>query len=163
MRRTKEEAMAAGASVSETRHRMTRRSPWHDYSRRGTYMLTLVVEGRWPLLGRLVVARPGGEPPGTVAATVELTALGKAIYSEEILKISRFYPMVEVWKLCIMPDHIHIIVRVKEDMPKNKHLGQVVWGFKVGCTKAWWRLQIPGEEPPGTVAKPGAEPPGTVA
>ena len=198
MSRTKEEAMAAGTSISETQHRMTRRSPWHDYSRKGTYMLTLVVEGRWPLLGRLVVAgrpgekpqgpgekpqRPGEKPPGTVAgapgtvATIELTALGKAIYNEEILKISRFYPMVEVWKLCIMPDHIHMIVRVKEEMPKRKHLGQVVWGFKVGCTKAWWRLQDegkmprpgekplpPGEEPPGTVAgRPGEEPPGTVA
>jgi hypothetical protein len=47
--------------------------------------------------------------------------------------------MVEVWKLCIMPDHIHMIVRVKEDMPEGKHLGNIVAGFKGGCSRAWWK------------------------
>lgn len=134
MTRSRKEAEAAGVKVAETKHHMKRRSPWHDYRERGTYMLTLVVEERKPLLGRLVAAR------------VELTALGKAIRDEEISKISKYYPMVEVWKLCIMPDHIHMIVRVKEDLPEGKHLGQVVWGFKVGCTKAWWRMDRPGEK-----------------
>ena len=59
--------------------------------------------------------------------------------------------MVEVWKLCIMPDHIHIIVRVKEDMPEGKHLGQVVAGFKGGCSRAWWRL-MPCTNVQGVVA-----------
>lgn len=40
-----------------------------------------------------------------------------------------------------MPDHIHMIVRVSEDMPKGKHLGMVVKGFKTGCCRAWWRIQ----------------------
>lgn len=142
MTRSRKEAEAVGVKVAETKHHMKRRSPWHDYRERGTYMLTLVVEGRKPLLGRLVAAR------------VELTALGKAIRDEEIPKISKYYPMVEVWKLCIMPDHIHMIVRVKEDLPEGKNLGQVVWGFKVGCTKAWWRMDKPGEKPPGTGAEP---------
>ena len=102
-------------------------------------MLTLVVEGRMPLLGKLVTA-PCEEPQGTKAARVELSALGKAIRDEERRKIHEHYSMVEVWKLCIMPDHIHMIVRVKEDMPEGKNLGQVVWGFKVGCTKALWRM-----------------------
>lgn len=80
----------------ETKHSMKRRSPWHDYSRKGTYMLTLVVEGRKPLLGRLV---------GTNAeeAYIELTALGKTIAEKEIKKIKQFYPMTDIWKLCIMP------------------------------------------------------------
>ena len=140
MTRSRKEAEAAGVKAAETKHHMKRRSPWHDYRERGTYMLTLVVEGRKPLLGRLVAAR------------VELTALGEAIRDEEVPKISKYYPMVEVWKLCIMPDHIHMIVRVKEDLPEGKNLGQVVWGFKVGCTKAWWRMGKPGEKPPGTEA-----------
>lgn len=139
MTRSRKEAEAAGVKVSETKHHMKRRSPWHDYRERGTYMLTLVVEGRMPLLGRLVT-EPSEEPQGTKTARVELTALGKAIRDEEIRKIHKHYPMVEVWKLCIMPDHIHMIVRVKEDMPEGKNLGQAVWGFKVGCTKALWRL-----------------------
>ena len=164
MTRSRTEAEAAGVKVSETKHHMKRRSRWHDYREKGTYMLTLVVEGRKPLLGRLCM--PGEEPLGTgaelqrtEAAQVELTKLGKAIRDEETRKIGEHYPMVEVWKVCIMPDHIHMIVRVKENMPEKKHLGQVIWGFKVGCTKAWWRIEGPGEKPPGT----GAEPPGTGA
>lgn len=68
MARSKEAAIAAGVSINETQHSMNRRTPWHDYRQRGTYMLTLVVEGRKPLLGRLVV-EPCGNAQGTVAGT----------------------------------------------------------------------------------------------
>lgn len=143
MSRSREEALAAGVKVAETQHNMKRRKPWHNYRRKGTYMLTLVVEGRHPVLGRLVDAH------------VELTELGKAILDEEQQKISFYYKMVEIWKLCIMPDHIHMIVRVKEDMPEGKHLGDVVRGFKVGCTRAWWRLSgmMPAGDSAGGVDK----------
>ena len=133
MSRSREEALSSGVKIAETKHNMKRRKPWHNYRRKGTYMLTLVVEGRHAVLGR-VVTIPG------YAAQVELTELGKAIRDEEQQKIHFFYKMVEIWKLCIMPDHIHMIVRVNEDMPEGKHLGDVVRGFKVGCTRAWWRL-----------------------
>ena len=49
----REEALSRGMKVHETKHSMKRRSPWHDYYRVGTYMLTLVVEGRKPVLGEL--------------------------------------------------------------------------------------------------------------
>ena len=146
MSRTRDEALAAGIRVAETHHNMKRRKPWHDYHCKGTYMLTMVVEGRMPLLGRLVM------PTQQLGAHVELTELGKAIYHEEVLKIPAFYKTAEVWKLCIMPDHIHMIVRVKEDMPDGKSLGDVVRGFKVGCTRAWWRLTLrPAGETAGVV------------
>ena len=111
----RDEVIARGLRVHETQHSMKRRSPWHDYHGRGTYMLTLVVEGRMPLLGKLwgrVDARPGdGDAP-----KVMLSELGIAIAKEEIPKIHKYYPQVEVWRVCIMPDHIHLIVRVKEDL-----------------------------------------------
>ena len=150
MTRKKEEAIEVGIRVEETKHNMKRRKPWHNYHRKGTYMLTLVVESRQPLLGRLITASKGTEE--TFSAYVELTELGKAIMNEEAKKISAFYEMVEVWKLCIMPDHIHMIVRVREDMPDGKHLGDVVRGFKVGCTRSWWWLSaIPAGETAGVV------------
>lgn len=155
MSRNRTEAINAGVNVCETKHSMKRRKPSHNYSARGTYMLTLVVEGRQPLLGTL--RGDGFAPQGTAEAPrVELSPLGQAIRDVEIKKTSHFYPMVEVWKLCIMPDHIHMIVRVKEDMPKGKHLGQVVSGFKAGCTRAWWRLSgaDPCGETQGTVPAP---------
>ena len=166
----RDEAIARGLEVRETRHSMKRRSPWHDYHEKGTYMLTLVVEGRMPLLGRLegrVNARPGdGDAP-----KVMLSELGTAIVTEEIPKIHRYYPQVEVWKVCIMPDHVHLIVRVKEDLRGDQAMeslgteargGQtsaetmekaaaltsqekaaaltVVRGFKLGCNRAYRRI-----------------------
>ena len=84
----RDEAIARGLEIHETKHSMKRRSPWHDYHGRGTYMLTLVVEGRIPLLGKLVGrvnARPGdGDGP-----KVMLSELGTAIVKEEIPKIHK--------------------------------------------------------------------------
>lgn len=130
----RDEAIARGIEVKETQHSMKRRSPWHDYHRKGVYMLTLVVDGRTPLLGEL---RGDVDSP-----RVECSELGNTILNEEIPKINKFYPQVTVRKTCIMPDHIHMIVKVKEDMPPGKHLGMVVAGFKGGCSKAAMHLGI---------------------
>ena len=122
----------------ETKHSMKRRSPWHDYHKKGTYMLTLVVEGRAPLLGKLKGnADASGDSPDR--PMVELSELGKCIMREEIRKIHQHYPKLEVWKTCIMPDHIHMIVRVNEDMSEGRHLGHVMAGFKFGCNIAYWK------------------------
>ena len=131
----RDEAIARGLEVRETRHSMKRRSPWHDYHEKGTYMLTLVVEGRMPLLGRLegrVNARPGdGDAP-----KVMLSELGTAIVTEEIPKIHRYYPQVEVWKVCIMPDHVHLIVRVKEDLRGDQAMESLGTKARGGQTSA---------------------------
>ena len=139
---TREEAIAAGMNVHEIQHSMKRRTSWHDYSRKGTYMLTLVVRERMALLGTL---RESLEDE--VTPYVEYSVLGRAIAQEEQKKINRYYPQVEVWKLCIMPDHIHMIVRINEDMGEGKHLGKVVAGFKSGCNNAYWKLFNMNEPP----------------
>ena len=159
MSRKREEAIAAGIHVNDIQHTMKRRTPSHNYCDKGTYMLTLVVDGRMPLFGalkddgRLPLSGPlkGDELVPSAAADaprVVLSPLGEAIRDREIAKISAVYPMVEVWKLCIMPDHLHIIVRVKEKLPEGKHLGHVVSGFMTGCTRAWWALVEEGKMPP---------------
>lgn len=142
----REEAIANGFEVHETKHSMKRRSPWHDYHRKGTYMLTLVVDGRAQILGELrgEVHAPKGSPD---APKVECSELANTILKDEIGKINKYYPQVEVWKVCVMPDHIHMIVRVNEDMAKGKHLGKVVAGFKSGCNNAYWRLNGMNEPP----------------
>lgn len=114
---TREEAIAKGIEVLETKHSMKRRTPWHDYSRKGTYMITLVIEGRLPLLGNLK-GKIDAPNDSVDAPHVEYSEMGNIILKDEIHKINKYYPQVEVWKVCIMPDHIHMIVRVREDMPK---------------------------------------------
>lgn len=110
---------------------MKRRSESHDYYQRGIYMITMAIEGRRPVLGQLV-----GNPDvteGEQAPHVIPSPLGERVkacwYS-----IPKYYPQIEILKLCIMPDHIHGILFVHEQM--QKHLGNVIEGFKTGTRKA---------------------------
>lgn len=111
---------------------MKRRDDGHDYTERRMYMITIEVEGRRPLFGRLKgnpLAQDGsGDEPD-----IELTALGKAV-RDEWLGIPRYFPQIEVMAVQMMPDHLHGILFVKERLPV--HLGQVISGFKAGCRKA---------------------------
>ncbi len=112
--------------AGEKKPSMKRRSAINNYYGRHVYMLTLAVEGRRSLLGTL----EGGEDK----AWVKPTALGK-----EVVKcwaaIPKFHPEVKLLGFQLMPDHLHGILFVKEEM--EEHLGQVVSGFKAGCNKAY--------------------------
>lgn len=142
----------------ETIHHQHRRSFWHDYHEAGLYMLTMVIEGRQRLFGT-IVGSAKGRPGSSEAPHVALSELGRRVLEEEVPKIHRFYPMVEVWRVAIMPDHIHLLVRVNAPLPEGKHLGHVVRGFKTGCSRAWWRWQdepvgrLGGETPSSTAAE----------
>ena len=127
----RDEAIARGLEVHKTQHSMKRRSPWHNYHGKGTYMLTLVVEGRMPLLGKLV-GRVNARPGDDDGPKVILSELGAAIVKEEIPKIHKYYPQVEVWKVCIMPDHVHLIVRVKEDLRGGQAMESLGTGARGG-------------------------------
>ena len=127
----RDEAIARGLEIHETKHSMKRRSSWHNYHGKGTYMLTLVVEGRMPLLGKLV-GRVNARPGDDDGPKVILSELGAAIVKEEIPKIHKYYPQVEVWKVCIMPDHVHLIVRVKEDLRGGQAMESLGTGARGG-------------------------------
>lgn len=147
----------------ETIHHQHRRSYCHDYHELGLYMLTMVIEGRQRLFGT-IVGSAKGRPGSSEAPHVTLSELGRRVLEEEVPKIHRFYPMVEVWRVAIMPDHIHMLVRVNAPLPQGKHLGHVVRGFKTGCSRAWWRWQdeqvgrLGGETPSTTAAEVAAVP-----
>lgn len=138
---------------------MKRRDDGHDYTERRMYMITIEVEGRRPLFGKLKgnpLAQDGsGDEPD-----IELTALGKAV-RDEWLGIPRYFPQIEVMAVQMMPDHLHGILFVKERLPV--HLGQVISGFKAGCRKAQ-RALAAGEaaaKPPRTEKEAAAESPRT--
>lgn len=162
----------SGKPRCETIHNQHRRSYWHDYRQRGLYMVTMVIDGRKRLFGN-IAGRANGRPGTDEAPHVMLSALGRCVLEEEVPKIHRYYPEVEVWRVAIMPDHIHLLLMVRETLRDGKHLGMVVRGFKTGCSRAWWRLQdeaalggkapstTAGKEAPSTAA--GKEPPGTAA
>ena len=143
---------------------MKRRDDGHDYTERRMYMITIEVEGRRPLFGRLK-GSPYAQDGSGDEPDIELTALGKAV-RDEWLGIPRYFPQIEVMAVQMMPDHLHGILFVKERLPV--HLGQVISGFKTGCRKAQRALAAgkaaAGEaaaEPLRTEKGAAAEPPRT--
>ena len=139
---------------------MHRRLKSHDYNGRGIYMLTFSTAGRTPVLGRLV--HEEGD------FRIALTELGKHV-AAEIQALAVRYPQIKVLDYVIMPDHVHILLFVREQMPQ--HLGRVVASLKAKCSQAWWQLQEASStlkrtaqnEPPSPNGQPrpenGAQPP----
>lgn len=157
---TREEMMAAGLVPEETKHNGHRRAHFHDYNRPGVYMITMVTEGRQRLFGQ-IVGHTRGLKGTKDYPHLMCSALGEKILQEEIAKISKFYKMVEVMKVALMPDHIHLLLNIKGRLPEGKHLGNIVRGFKTGCTRAWWQLQDEQERKTSGEAQPSGKALGT--
>ena len=138
---TDEQRNAQKKYAGEKKASMKRRDCHHDYRERRMYMITLEVEGRRPLFGR-VVGNAYAELGSRDEPRIELTELGKAVQSEW-MSIHGFYPQIEVMAVQMMPDHMHGILFVTDTLPV--HLGQVISGFKAGCRKAQ-RALIAAEE-----------------
>jgi hypothetical protein len=102
-------------------------------------MLTLATEGRQPLFGTLT-----GDPtlPATAPEGPHLqpTELGTGVL-QEVDGIPRFYPQITIIARQLMPDHLHILLYVRQALPV--HIGQVVAGFKAGCNRRWRELGCP--------------------
>ena len=133
---------------------------WHDYSKKCIYHITLVVRDRCKVLGRIIdgrdkgldlkkVPQPNGdlhyiEPNGKVwteaelaeTAEVEFTPLGFDIQRkiQEIpLEENKRGNDVQILGACVMPEHIHFVLYVRQPMAQN--VGMVIRGFKQGCNK----------------------------
>lgn len=116
---------------------MKRRSEEKDYLDRGIYLITIATEGRVPLLGTL--AGNANVKEGPDKPHVILSPLGERVKAEWF-GIARYYPQIEVIRLCVMPDHIHGILFVHERI--ERHLGHVINGFKAGTRRAARELGI---------------------
>ncbi len=149
---TDEQRNAQKKYAGEKKASMKRRDSHHDYRERRMYMITLEVEGRRPLFGR-VVGNAYAEQGSRDEPRIELTELGKAVQSEW-MSIHGFYPQIEVMAVQMMPDHMHGILFVTDTLPV--HLGQVISGFKAGCRKAQRALIATEEE--RTAERAAAEP-----
>jgi len=98
------------------------RAVWHDYRGVGFYMLTMVTAERRPLFGQVVEA-----------GAMVLSPMGHHVL-EAWRAMPSFTPQIETSTLCVMPDHLHGILCVRE--PLVRPLGAVVRGFKSGVTSA---------------------------
>ena len=123
---------------------MTRRATAHDYSRPGTYHITLHVAEGWDSILGTVVGDPMAADGTPEAPRVGLSPVGQMVEHELLTAIHTRYPMVYVQDHIVMPDHLHALVRVTEPLVsasgKSTHLGQVIAGFKKGCNKRYWEI-----------------------
>ena len=93
--------------MGEWRNRKITRLPGYDYNTPGAYFLTICTEDRRCLLSRIVGT---GVPDGP---KIELLPWG-TIAAKYINQLNNFYDNISVESYVIMPNHIHILVHVKE-------------------------------------------------
>lgn len=152
MPRTKEEALRLGIKILPIKHSMKRRAIWHDYTRKGTYLLTIHIctddEGRCyeGMLLSHIVGDPMAEPDTGGYPHPDLTEPGRLVdYKIDTISSYPQFKDVEVKARTIMPTHIHLILEVKRNLPyyanrkRPYHLGDLVRGFKQGCTSLFKR------------------------
>jgi len=123
--------------VDTTRHH--RESRW-NYKISGIYHFTLVVAERFPLFGHIE-----GEKPET--ATMKINDFGHEVW-KLICGLPAFYApkgyALKIIAAQIMPDHIHIVLHVKDEIPQS--IGVVIRGLKAACTKIYKSEYIGGDK-----------------
>lgn len=97
----------------------------YDYSLNGAYFVTVCTQDRKRILSDIVGdGFPVPKPCGKVAEAM-------------IHRISVKYPAVEVDKYVIMPDHIHMLLRIRPEGTGNPSptLGNVIGWYKYQASK----------------------------
>ena len=107
-----------------TTHRL---SAW-DYARPGMYYVTICTSERKHVLGRIVFDEGNLEEPAAFLPS----NIGTACIEAENSLNERFNG-IHLEKLTIMPDHVHMLVRIDSDGPTD--LGDVVFAFKRFVTR----------------------------
>lgn len=112
----------------------------YDYSAPGTYFVTICTKDRKCILSRIV----GGDV--LIAPQVMLTEYGKAA-DEQIRRMDALYDHIAVEQYVIMPNHIHLLLRVNGNGPtgtsaptksrQHQAVADFVSTFKRFCSKAY--------------------------
>lgn len=79
----------------------------YDYSQPGAYFVTMITHGRQPLFGALINGNVSLSPLGHLAAS-----LWRGLHDR--------FPRVDLDEFVVMPDHIHGIVVINEEMTQKK-------------------------------------------
>lgn len=88
--------------------RKPNRLPFYDYSTPGAYFITICVQERKCILGRIVGASVARPP------MVELSEYS-GIVESVICEIPKHYPAVAVDHFVVMPNHIHLLLQINTD------------------------------------------------
>ena len=113
-----------------------------DYSQNGAYFVTICTQNRQRILSKIV----GTPVPGCPQAPCpELLSYGK-IADKYIRQMNTFYDHLSVDKYVIMPDHIHFLISIHEQVghpgrgvptPRTSVVARFVGTFKRFCNKEY--------------------------
>ena len=119
----------------EKQNRKLNRLEYYDYSQNGAYFVTICTQDRKPVLGTIV--GDGFPVPNQIGEIAE----------EYIRRISEKYSEVTVDRYVIMPDHIHLLLRIDGTGNPSPTMGNVVGWYKYQVTKQVNLLRnMPGEK-----------------
>ncbi len=93
----------------------------YDYSKAGYYHIVICIKERKPILSRISLKSPPEEYVRKNDLKLELTRIG-AIADKYINNIDKVYENASVDFYIIMPDHIHLIVKLTPAEPGKKAL-----------------------------------------
>ena len=101
-----------------------------DYSSNGAYFVTICTQNKEKILCNIV----GGD--AHIAPSVELKSYGKTV-DRYINNISSKYPHITVDKYVIMPNHIHLMIRIDGMMWASSPttISDIVRSIKILTTK----------------------------
>ena len=114
------------------------RLPGFDYSSTNTYFVTLCTKNKEKILSEIIVGNGVLDIP-----QIKLSAFGK-IAEKYILQLNDFYDHISVENHIIMPNHIHLLIRIDDvcgasgtPHPTNMELPKFISTFKRFCNKEY--------------------------
>lgn len=119
-------------------HRYTRRKHGHDYYAPAIYHIILKKHPAAPVFGSLT-GDPRVAPGNFGCASIARTPLGK-IVQKEVYDLRYAHPYIQVLQFIVMPDHVHVLIRITQRLPK--HIGFYISGVKAAVKKKWTALTI---------------------
>lgn len=106
-----------------------RRAIWHDYRSRCIYLITINKNKGIPEFSQLS-GIPGDHQ---WKPKVVMFPIGEII-GNKLSDLKKEFPFISILRRCIMPDHLHFVLDVKESTPI--HLGDIISYFKGECSRA---------------------------
>ena len=103
-----------------------------DYSQNGAYFVTVCCKARKHLLGAITAGRGALTPP-----CIHLSEIGKTV-EQYILSINTAYEGVHVDKYAVMPNHVHLLIRIDNSggmRSSRPTLQTIIRSFKTMVTR----------------------------
>jgi REP element-mobilizing transposase RayT len=104
----------------------------YDYATPGAYFVTICSHDKQCIFGKVIMSTMPGE------AYVQYSDIGR-VAAKCLLEMENHYSNVKIDNWVIMPNHIHILIRIAEpevDLQKEYDIPNVVGKYKAAVTRA---------------------------